>query len=343
MNETLLELKELVKHFPVRGGALIKRQVGAVHAVDGIDLTVGAGETVGLVGESGCGKSTTGRLAARLLEPTTGNVLYQGQDISHNSRRQLKPIRSEIQMIFQDPYSSLNPRHTVGTIIRGPMEVNDINPPGGRKKRVQELLEIVGLNPEHYNRFPHEFSGGQRQRIGIARALALDPKLIIADEPVSALDVSIQAQVVNLLQELQRDLGIAFLFIAHDLAIVRHFSQRVAVMYLGKIVEVGDRESIYERPRHPYTHALLSAVPEPDVSGEPRERIRLAGDVPSPINPPSGCRFRTRCWKAQDKCATEVPPLVRLSGNREGHLTACHFPEAPTTQGEDVVLDPALA
>ncbi|MEV0968676.1 ABC transporter ATP-binding protein [Microtetraspora glauca] len=341
--EPLLELKGLTKYFPVTGGFVIKRQVGNVHAVDGVDIKVGEGETVGLVGESGCGKSTLGRLAARLYEPTFGKVLYRGQDISHASRRALKPIRPEIQMIFQDPYSSLNPRQTVGTIIRGPMEINGINPPGGHEKRVRELLETVGLNPEHYNRFPHEFSGGQRQRIGIARALALNPKLIIADEPVSALDVSIQAQVVNLLQELQRDLGIAFLFIAHDLAVVRHFSQRVAVMYLGKVVEVGDRESIYERPRHPYTHALLSAVPEATVDDEPRQRIRLAGDVPSPINPPTGCRFRTRCWKAQDRCAEEVPPLIQVAGNREGHLTACHFPEAPTTHGEDVVLDPALA
>jgi len=344
--EALLKVEGLTKHFPIYGGFPIKRKVGAVQAVDNVDLTVGVGESVGLVGESGCGKSTTGRLITRLLEPTGGKIEYAGQDITHANRKKLAPVRSEIQMIFQDPYSSLNPRQTVGTIIKSPMEVNGINPAGGREKKVRELLELVGLNPEHYNRFPHEFSGGQRQRIGVARALALNPKLIVADEPVSALDVSIQAQVVNLLQKVQEEMGIAFLFIAHDLAVVRHFSQRVAVMYLGKVVEVGDRDSIYNRPRHPYTHALLSAVPEVAVDDETenRERIRLAGDVPSPISPPSGCRFRTRCWKAQDKCATEEPPLLQIGGNTEGHLTACHFPEEPSVEArsEDVVMDPAL-
>ncbi|MDX3078113.1 dipeptide ABC transporter ATP-binding protein [Streptomyces sp. MI02-7b] len=344
--ESLLEVRGLRMHFPIRQGIVFQRQIGAVRAVDGIDLSVGAGESLGLVGESGCGKSTTGRLVTRLLEPTAGTIMFDGEDITHKPVGRMRQARRHLQMIFQDPYASLNPRHTVGTIIETPMKLNGVNPPQGRKKRAQELLEIVGLNPEHYNRYPNEFSGGQRQRIGIARALALRPKMIVADEPVSALDVSIQAQVVNLLQDLQREFGLAFLFIAHDLAVVRHFSERVAVMYLGKIVEVADRETLYSRPRHPYTHALLSAVPEadPDSVGR-RERIRLAGDVPSPIDPPSGCRFRTRCWKAQAKCAAEEPPLVRVEGNREGHLSACHFPEEPTVaaRAEDIVLDPALA
>ncbi|WP_225730250.1 MULTISPECIES: ABC transporter ATP-binding protein [unclassified Nocardia] len=324
----LLTATGLEMHFPIRSGVLFKRKTGVVRAVDGIDLSVSAGQAFGLVGESGCGKSTTGRMLARLLEPTAGTITYNGQDITHRSRRQLAPIRSEIQMIFQDPYSSLNPRQTVGKIIAAPMEINGIHPPGGRRERVRELLATVGLNPEHFNRFPHEFSGGQRQRIGIARALALEPKLIVADEPVSALDVSIQAQVINLLQRLQRDLGIAFVFIAHDLAVVRHFSERIAVMYLGKIVEIADRADLYTRPQHPYTQALLSSVPEadPDSVGQ-KERIRLAGDVPSPINPPSGCRFRTRCWKAEPICAEQEPPLLQLGGAPEGHLAACHFPE----------------
>jgi peptide/nickel transport system ATP-binding protein len=318
------------------GGFPFRRRIGAVQAVDGLDFSVAVGESLGLVGESGCGKSTTGRLITRLLEPTGGRITYRGRDITHASRRQLAPVRSEIQMIFQDPYASLNPRQTVGRIVSGPMEINGIEPPGGRERRVRELLEIVGLNPEHYNRFPHEFSGGQRQRIGVARALALEPKLIVADEPVSALDVSIQAQVVNLLQEVQRNLGIAFVFIAHDLAVVRHFSQRVAVMYLGRIVEIADRDQLYGNPRHPYTRALLSAVPEVTADDEApaRERIRLAGDVPSPLMPPSGCRFRTRCWKATDRCASETPPLVRAAGSGEGHLTACHYPESSVPHTE---------
>ncbi|RJO73745.1 dipeptide ABC transporter ATP-binding protein [Nocardia panacis] len=324
----LLTATGLQMHFPIRTGFVFKRHTAAVRAVDGIDLSIGAGQAFGLVGESGCGKSTTGRMLARLLEPTAGSIVYDGRDITHRTRRELTPIRSQIQMIFQDPYSSLNPRQTVGAIISAPMEINGIKPPGGRHNRVRELLETVGLNPEHFNRFPHEFSGGQRQRIGVARALALQPRLIIADEPVSALDVSIQAQVVNLLQRLQRELGIAFVFIAHDLAVVRHFSERVAVMYLGKIVEVADRADLYGRPHHPYTQALLSSVPEADPdSARHRERIRLTGDVPSPIDPPSGCRFRTRCWKAQAICAEQEPPLVQLGAATDGHRAACHFPE----------------
>ncbi|MGC9381044.1 ABC transporter ATP-binding protein [Streptomyces sp. MH13] len=341
--ETLLDVSGLTKHFPIKGGFPIARTVGAVRAVDGLDFQVREGESLGLVGESGCGKSTTGRLITRLLEPTGGRITYRGQDITHAKRKALAPIRSEIQMIFQDPYASLNPRQTVGKIVSGPMEINGIDPAGGREKRVRELLEIVGLNPEHFNRFPHEFSGGQRQRIGVARALALEPKLIVADEPVSALDVSIQAQVVNLLQKVQKELGIAFVFIAHDLAVVRHFSQRVAVMYLGKIMEIADRDDLYGNPRHPYTRALLSAVPEATVEDTPRERIRLVGDVPSPINPPSGCPFRTRCWKATDKCASEAPPLVQVEGNKAGHLTACHYPETDDVPSPRLTKSPRAA
>ena len=335
--DPILEVRDLRMYFPVRSAGIIRRTVGHVQAVDGVSFQVPKGGSVGLVGESGCGKSTTGRLITRLHEPTGGSINFDGREIAKTSARGLKPLRREIQMIFQDPYTSLNPRHTVGAIVAAPLLIHNVLPKDKILPRVQELLEIVGLNPEHYNRYPHEFSGGQRQRIGIARALTLQPKLLVADEPVSALDVSIQAQVINLLQEVQREFDIAFLFIAHDLAVVRHFCPEVAVMYLGKIVEIGDRDSLYGHPNHPYTQALLSAVPDVKQAavGGRRERIRLEGDVPSPINPPSGCRFRTRCALAQEICARVEPPLLQI-GKR--HKVACHFagelghhPERPVT------------
>ena len=322
--KAILEVDQLQMYFPVKSSGLLRRTIGHVQAVDGVSFEVPTGGALGLVGESGCGKSTTGRLITRLLTPTAGEIRFEGDDIAHLSPRQLKPLRREIQMIFQDPYTSLNPRHTVGSIVGAPLEIHKVVPRNKVLTRVQELLEIVGLNPEHYNRYPNEFSGGQRQRIGIARALTLNPKLLVADEPVSALDVSIQAQVINLLQDLQREFGISFLFIAHDLAVVRHFCPEVAVMYLGKVVEIADRATLYDHPHHPYTQALLSAVPDVKqaASGGRRERVRLEGDVPSPINPPSGCRFRTRCPMAQEICAKVVPPLMQIG---ERHKVACHF------------------
>jgi peptide/nickel transport system ATP-binding protein/oligopeptide transport system ATP-binding protein len=337
--EPVIEVDNLKMYFPVKSSGLIRRTIGHVQAVDGISFSVPKGGALGLVGESGCGKSTTGRLITRLYKPTAGSMMFEGKDLAQLSARELKPVRRHVQMIFQDPYTSLNPRHTVGAIVGAPLSVHNVVPKNQIIPRVQEILEVVGLNPEHYNRYPNEFSGGQRQRIGIARALTLNPKLLVADEPVSALDVSIQAQVVNLLQDLQREFGIAFLFIAHDLAIVRHFCPEVAVMYLGKIVEIADRETVYGHAHHPYTQALLSAVPDVRQAavGGRRERIRLEGDVPSPINPPSGCRFRTRCSLAQEICAKVEPPLLQI-GSR--HKVACHFagelgahPARPITAG----------
>ncbi|AWW37758.1 MULTISPECIES: ABC transporter ATP-binding protein [Streptomyces] len=332
MAETVLEVRGLVKHYPLTRGVVFRKQVGAVRAVDGVDLTLDRGETLGIVGESGCGKSTVARMLVGLERPTAGEIRYRGEDVTRLSGRALKAVRRNIQMVFQDPYTSLNPRMTVGDIVGEPYEIHpEAAPKGDRRRRVRELLDVVGLNPEHINRYPHQFSGGQRQRIGIARGLALRPEIIVADEPVSALDVSVQAQVVNLMERLQNEFELSYVFIAHDLSIVRHISDRVGVMYLGRIVEIGRDSEIYEHPTHPYTQALLSAVPVPDPEArEHRERIILAGDVPSPADIPSGCRFRTRCWKARERCALEVPPLAVPAGLGPGpaaHDSACLFAE----------------
>ena len=331
--DALLAVNDLKKHFPIRQGILIQRQIGAVRAVDGVSFSVAPGETLGLVGESGCGKSTTARVVSKLLEPTAGSVIFEGHDIARYSRSRMRALRTDIQMIFQDPYSSLNPRHTIGTIVGAPFRIQKAKTENGVKAEVQALMERVGLNPEHYNRYPHEFSGGQRQRIGIARAIALKPKLIVCDEPVSALDVSVQAQVINLLEDLQNDYNLTYIFVAHDLSVVRHISDRVAVMYLGKIMELTDRDVLYSTPMHPYTHALMSAVPVPDPEKESRrERILLVGDLPSPINPPTGCVFHTRCPKFREilsetdkQQCRDVVPLLELK--EDDHFVACHFPQ----------------
>lgn len=326
--EVILAAEELVKHYPIKTG-VVRRTTGHVQAVDGVSFELHKGETLGIVGESGCGKSTLGRLLMRLEEPTSGRVLFDGVEMYSQKGAAMRKLRRDIQIVFQDPYTSLNPRKTVGDIIGEPFDIHpEVAPKGSRRKRVQELLDLVGLSPEHINRYPHQFSGGQRQRIGVARGVALNPKVLICDEPVSALDVSVQAQVVNLLERLQEELHLAYIFIAHDLSVVRHISDRVAVMYLGKIVEIGDDAQIYERPTHPYTQALLSAVPVPDPEvADSREQIVLTGDVPSPANPPAGCRFHTRCWRAQEKCKVEVPLLMDRPDGVSAHESACHFAE----------------
>ena len=333
----ILRVSDLRTYFPVRSHGLIRRVIGQVKAVDGVSFWVGSGETLGLVGESGSGKTTVARSVLMLVRPTSGQIVIDGQEITHLSPKALMPMRRKAQMIFQDPYNALNPRHTVGGIIGAPYRIQGIQPPGGVRTAVQALMERVGLNPEHYNRYPNEFSGGQRQRIGIARAIALRPKLIVCDEPVSALDVSIQAQIINLLRDLQHEFGLSYLFVAHDLAVVRQISHRVAVMYLGHLMEMAPRNTIYAAPLHPYTHSLLSAVPIPDpVLQKGRSRIMLEGDLPSPINPPSGCVFRTRCFQAQERCSVEVPPLVELE---PGHYVACHFPVATLPAGVGIARD----
>jgi oligopeptide/dipeptide ABC transporter ATP-binding protein len=338
----LLIVEDLKKHFPVTRGIIFQKQIGAVKAVDGVSFTVREGETLGVVGESGCGKSTMARCVMRLLDPTGGRVVFDGRDITKLSRAQLRPIRREMMMIFQDPYASLNGRKRVGFIVAEALEVHKMGTPAEVKRRVQELLEVVGLNPEHYNRFPHEFSGGQRQRIGVARALAVNPKLIVCDEPVSALDVSVQAQILNLLKDLQRDFGLTYVFIAHDLNVVRHISDRVLVMYLGHTVELAPRERIYAEPKHPYTGALLSAVPIPDPElGRARRRIVLEGDVPSTINPPAACWFHPRCPRFREgHCDVETPPLYEFG---DGHVAACHYPLERWPMTEEEMRRPAPA